>query len=219
MGSRLIRGANLLVIPIERAPDHTLELLACAVGRSGAEQSFARLDRKAGRLLGAPLYGAGRRCHHADANGQHQQAGGYTMPKKDLIGPIVWALVKVPATYHRLVLDIVDRLSGNDARASTSASPKLSARSPRPLWRSRNALASGPSRGLSPRGSSLLRGVRPSSSSRSPWRSLRLRPGRRANARSASSTGPAIPRSIGLCPKCNPRPPRPALRSMAPRRG
>ena len=98
------------------ALDHTLELLACAVGRRGAEQSFARLDRKAGRLLGAPLYGAGRRCHHADANGQHQQAGGYTMPKKDLIGPIVWALVKVPAAYHRLVLDIVDRLSGNEAR-------------------------------------------------------------------------------------------------------
>ena len=45
------------------ALDHTLELLACAVGRRGAEQSFARLDRKAGRLLGAPLYGAGRRCH------------------------------------------------------------------------------------------------------------------------------------------------------------
>ena len=38
------------------------------------------------------------------------------MPKKDLIGPIVWALVKVPAAYHRLVLDIVDRLSGNEAR-------------------------------------------------------------------------------------------------------
>ncbi len=38
------------------------------------------------------------------------------MPKKDLIGPIVWALVKVPAAYHRLVLDIVDKLSGNEAR-------------------------------------------------------------------------------------------------------